>query len=151
MARACRSAAMAKHVAAAALLALLSVSVAVSAVSLLPLSGWQTMDVELVCRTAASRKPTVFSNLTLSAFSFSVNVSISRVVGSPVFPLIMERMLDDDSVRTYYISATDKYTVSDSGGCVHTKGSFEDADEVLVAQAIVDVVGLRSEIHTTRP
>ncbi|KAG5467513.1 hypothetical protein CUR178_01157 [Leishmania enriettii] len=142
MARACRSAAMARHVAAAALLALLSVSVAVSAVSLLPLRGWHTMDVELVCRTAANRDPTVFSNSTLSAFSFSVNASVSRVVGSPVFPLIVERMLDDDFVRTYYINATDKYTVSDSRGCVHTKGSFAKADEVLVAMLIADVVGL---------
>ncbi|KAG5491269.1 hypothetical protein JIQ42_01167 [Leishmania sp. Namibia] len=141
MARACRCAAMAKRVAAAALLALLSVSVAVSAVSMLPLRGWQTMDVELVCRTAESRKPTAFSNLTLSAFSFFVNVSVSRVVGSPVFPLVMERMLDDDFVRTYYINATDKYTVSDSGGCVHTTGSYFDADEVLVAQTVADVLG----------
>ncbi|KAG5466959.1 hypothetical protein LSCM1_01137 [Leishmania martiniquensis] len=143
MMRASRSAAMAKHAAAATLLALLSVSVAVSAasaVSLLPLSGWQTVDVELVCRTAASNRPTVFSTSTISAFSFSVDVSVPWEKGRLKFPLIMDRTMDSDFVRTYYINDTDKYTVTDSGGCVHTKGSFSHADEVLVAQTLIDVL-----------
>ncbi|KAG5466427.1 hypothetical protein LSCM4_01578 [Leishmania orientalis] len=141
MARACRSAAMAKHVAAAALLALLSVSVAVSAVSLLPLSGWQTMDVELVCRTAFTNRPTVHSNTIVSAFRFTTPWKVAVPLDFTVVPLYVDRLLDDDFVRTYYISATEKYTVSDSGGCVHATGLFDSDDEVLVAQAIANVLG----------
>ncbi|KAG5491281.1 hypothetical protein JIQ42_01179 [Leishmania sp. Namibia] len=120
MARACRCAAMAKHVAAAALLALLSVSVAVSAVSLLPLRGWHTMDVELVCRTAESRKPTVYSNPIVSDFRFTTLWRIVDPLDFTVFPLYVDKFLDDDFVRTYYPNVTDKYTISDSGGCVHS-------------------------------
>ncbi|KAG5467517.1 hypothetical protein CUR178_01161 [Leishmania enriettii] len=140
MARACRSAAMARHVAAAALLALLSVSVAVSAVSLLPLRGWHTMDVELVCRTAANRDPTVFSASVISAFSFYLKLDVATAHTASLYPLTVERMLDDDFVRTYYINATDKYTVSDSRGCVHTKGSFAKAEEVVMAQALKEIL-----------
>ncbi|KAG5466425.1 hypothetical protein LSCM4_01576 [Leishmania orientalis] len=141
MARACRSAAMAKHVAAAALLALLSVSVAVSAVSLLPLSGWQTMDVELVCRTAATNRPTVHSNPIVSAFRFTTPWKVAVPLDFTVVPLYVDRLLDDDFVRTYYISATEKFTVSDSGGCVHATGLFDSDDEVLVAQVLANVLG----------
>ncbi|KAG5491271.1 hypothetical protein JIQ42_01169 [Leishmania sp. Namibia] len=142
MARACRCAAMAKHVAAAALLALLSVSVAVSAVSLLPLSGWGTIDVELVCRTAPNGMPTKFSTTVISSLTFHLKWDGRTAHWSPPYPLTVERMLDDDFVRTYYTNATDKYTVSDSGGCVHTTGFFYDADEVLVAQTVADIMGL---------
>ncbi|KAG5491283.1 hypothetical protein JIQ42_01181 [Leishmania sp. Namibia] len=141
MARACRCAAMAKHVAAAALLALLSVSVAVSAVSLLPLRGWHTMDVELVCRTAESRKPTVYSNPIVSDFRFTTLWRIVDPLDFTVFPLYVDKFLDDDFVRTYYPNVTDKYTISDSGGCVHSSWFFEDADEVLVTRLIGNVLG----------
>ncbi|KAG5491273.1 hypothetical protein JIQ42_01171 [Leishmania sp. Namibia] len=141
MARACRCAAMAKHVAAAALLALLSVSVAVSAVSMLPLKGWHTMDVELVCRHNVSHQPHLFSEPIVSNFRITALWTPALPLLYHTFPLYVEKMMDSDFVRIYYASHTDKYTISDSGGCVHTTGYFDLSDEVLVSQAIANVLG----------
>ncbi|CAJ1993192.1 Enriched in surface-labeled proteome protein 9 [Leishmania donovani] len=131
----------------AALLALLSVSVAVSAVNLLPLMGEGLFDVEVVCRSAMPSEPTVYDRSVISAFRFSVNASADSTKEKVHLPLYVERILDSDYVRTYYINSTDKYSISDSKGCVHTKGLYESSDEVLLSESLITM--LRSPLSAT--
>ncbi|CAM43592.1 conserved hypothetical protein [Leishmania braziliensis MHOM/BR/75/M2904] len=131
----------------ATLLALLSMSVAVSAANLLPLYGRGLFDVELVCRSAAPSAPMNYNKSVISAFRLSVSASANRTEEPVVFPFSMERTMDSDYIHTYYINATDKYTVSDMDGCMHTKGSYSSSDDVLLAQSLVGM--LQAPLPTT--
>lgn len=124
----------------ATLLAMLSVSVAVSAVNLLPLRGDGLMDVELVCRSATLSEPTVYNRSVISAFRFAVSASTGNTKENVHLPLYVERILDSDYVRTYYINSTDKCSISDSKGIVHTRGLYESSDEVVLAGSLITML-----------
>ncbi|GET92898.1 hypothetical protein, conserved [Leishmania tarentolae] len=138
---------MTTFIATATLLALFSASVAVSAASLLPLYGEGLFDVEVVCRSAAPSEPTVYGKSVISAFRFAMKTGAGGTDGNVQLPLYVERIQDCDYVRTYYINSTDKYSISDSKGCAHVKGSYESSDEVLLAGSLSTM--LRSPLSAT--
>lgn len=108
--------------------------------NLLPLYGRALLDVELVCRNSTTSAPAVYGISTINAFRFSLNGNASSGGENALFPFYVERMTNDDYIRTYYSSATDTYVVSDGNGCVHKTGSNLNANEVLLAQGLVGML-----------